>query len=126
MKRVLLLFVLLLLTVGFSAYAQTHTVTGKILDENGNGYPGAGITVKGTQIGTVTDVNGDFMISVPDGDDEFIVQAVGYNTRDVRETNGTLTIKLQATSKQLEGTVVTALAIKREKKRVGLYLYHCK
>jgi TonB-linked SusC/RagA family outer membrane protein len=119
MKRVLLLFVLLL-TVGLSAFAQTtHTVTGKVLDENGQGYPGAGVTVKGTQIGTVTDANGDFMLSVPDGSDEFMIQAIGYNSRDVKETNGTLTVKLQPTSKQLEGTVVTALAIKREKRELG-------
>ena len=119
MKRILLLFVLLILTAGFRADAQTHSVTGKILDENGLGYPGAGITVKGTQIGTVSDVNGDFSLNVPDGYNEFIIQAVGYGTRDVKETDGTITIKLNPIAKQLEGTVVTALGVKREKRELG-------
>ncbi len=119
MKRFLLLFVLLI-TVGVTAFAQTtHTVTGKILDENGNGFPGAGITVKGMQIGTVSDVNGDFMLDVPDGSGDFIVQALGYNTRQVSETDGTITVKLQPISKELEGTVITAQTIKREKRELG-------
>ena len=59
MKRLCLLFVLLL-SAGIQAFAQTsttHTVTGKITDEKGQGYPGAGITLKGTHTGTVSDVD---------------------------------------------------------------------
>jgi len=119
MKRVLLLFAFLL-TAGVTAFAQTtHTVTGKILDQNGQGFPGAGITVKGTQIGTVSDVNGDFMLEVPDGEGQFIIQALGFNTRQVSEVDGTIKVRLQPISKELEGTVVTAQAIRREKRELG-------
>ncbi len=119
MKRLCLLFVLLL-AVGIQAFAQTtHTVTGKVVDEKGIGYPGAGITLKGTQIGTVTDVNGDFMLDVPDGSNVFIIQAVGYNATQVRETDQAMMIRLQRKSKELEGTVVTAQAIRREKRELG-------
>jgi TonB-linked SusC/RagA family outer membrane protein len=119
MKRVLLLFVLLL-AVGIPVFAQTtHSVTGKILDEKGQGYPGAGISVKGLQIGTVTDVNGDFMLDVPDGDNVFVVQALGYNTREVTESDGTITVRLQPIARQLEGVAVTAQAFKREKRELG-------
>lgn len=120
MKRILLLFVLLLLTVGVPAFAQsTHTVTGKILDEHGQGYPGAAITVKGMQIGTVSDINGDFLLEVPDGENVYIIQAMGYNTRQASEVDGTITIKLTPVSRQLEGAVVTAQAFKREKRELG-------
>ena len=119
MKRVCLLFVLLL-TFGIQAFAQTtHTLTGKITDEKGIGYPGAGVSVKGTQLGTVTDINGDFMLDVPDGSNIIVIQAVGYNTREVRETGQSMNIKLQPKAQQLEGAVVTALAIKREKRELG-------
>ena len=120
MKRVCLLLALLL-TVGIQAFAQTaaHTVTGKILDEQGRGYPGAGVTVKGTQIGTVTDANGDFTLEVPEGKNVFIIQAVGYGTREVKETDGVVKATLQPSSKELEGAVVTALAVKREKRELG-------
>jgi TonB-linked SusC/RagA family outer membrane protein len=119
MKRLCLLFALLL-TVGIHAFAQnTHTVTGKVLDEKGQGYPGAGVSVKGTQLGTVTDLNGDFMLDVPDGGNVFIIQAIGYNTVQVRESDQAMVIRLQPKSKELEGTVVTAQAIRREKRELG-------
>ena len=118
MKRVLLLFVLLIM-VGVSAFAQTHTVTGKILDEHGLGFPGAGISVKGMVIGTVSDANGDFMLDVPDGTNYFIIQAVGYSQQTVKETDGVVSVKLRAISKELEGAIVTAQAFKREKREIG-------
>ena len=119
MKRLCLLFVLLL-SAGIHAFAQnTHTVTGKIKDEHGQGYPGAGITLKGTHTGTISDVNGDFMLDVPDGSNVFIIQAIGYQTVEVRETEQTISVRLQPKSKELEGTVVTALSMKREKRELG-------
>lgn len=118
MKRILLLFVLLI-TVSVCAFAQTHTVTGKIMDETGKGYPGAAITVRGMSINTVTDENGDFMIEVPDGRNLFVVQATGYNTSEVTETDGTITVTLRAEAKILEGTATTAQDIKREKRELG-------
>ena len=119
MKKLLLLFVLLI-AGGISAFAQTHTVTGKILDENGQGYAGAGISVKGTQLGTVSDVNGDFLVSVPDGAKAvLIIQALGYNTRTITESGEAMIVKLTPSAKELEGTVVTALGIKREKRDLG-------
>ncbi len=119
MKRLCLLLVLLL-SAGIHAIAQnTHTVTGKIKDEKGQGYPGAGITLKGTHTGTISDMNGDFMLDVPDGSNTFVIQAVGYQTIEVRETEQTISVRLQPKSKELEGTVVTALAMKREKREIG-------
>ena len=118
MKRILLLFALLLV-VGAKVFAQTHVVTGKVTDENGQGYPGAGITIKGTQLGTVTDVNGDFSVDVPDANHQLVIQAVGYATQTVTETGAPVMVKLQPTAKQLEGAVVTALGVKREKRELG-------
>lgn len=119
MKRLCLLFVLLLM-VGLQAIAQTtHTVSGKVLDEHGQGYPGAGVSVKGTVLGTVTDANGDFMLEVPDGSNILIIQAIGYTTRQVNDEGQAIVVRLQAVSKQLDGAVVTAMAIKREKREVG-------
>ncbi|MES2701003.1 MAG: SusC/RagA family TonB-linked outer membrane protein [Bacteroidota bacterium] len=119
MKRVYSLIVLLLL-VGIQAIAQTtHTVTGKILDEKGQGFPGAGITVRGTQVGTVTDVNGDFTLEVPDGDNTLVIQALGYNSFNVKDDGEAVIVKLHPVSKQLEGTVVTAMAFRREKRSIG-------
>lgn len=118
MKRLCLLFALLL-TVSVAIAQNTHTVTGKVLDENGNGFPGAGITLKGTQLGTVTDANGDFMLDVPDGENVFIIQAVGYGVITTKEVEQGITVRLRRKSKELEGTVVTAQALRREKRELG-------
>lgn len=120
MKRPLLLFVLLI-SVCMSAFAQTHNVTGKVLDETGQGYPGAGILVKGTAVGTVTDVDGNFNLDIPDGKkNKLIVQALGYVAITVSDTGQSeFIIRLTRTSTTLEGAVVTALGIKREKREVG-------
>ena len=119
MKRTLLLFVLLL-SVSIGVFAQTHNITGKVLDETGQGYPGAAILVKGTVTGTVTDVNGDFNIDLPDGKNKLIIQALGYNSISVSDTGQTeIIVRLTRNSKTLEGAVVTALGIRREKREVG-------
>ena len=119
MKRPLFLLVLLL-SVGFGAFAQTHNVTGKVLDETGVGYPGAGVSVKGTVIGTVTNINGDFSLDVPDGRNKLVIQALGYNPVTISDTGqNEIVVRLKRSSKELEGAVVTALGMKREKREVG-------
>lgn len=111
----------LLLMVGIQAIAQeSHTVTGKVLDEKGQGYSGAGVTIKGSQVSTVTDVNGDFTLEVPDGDNNMLViQAIGYNSITIKDEGKAIVVGLHAISKQLEGTIVGALAMRHEKRSVG-------
>ena len=119
MKRTLLLFVLLL-SVSIGAFAQTHNIAGKVLDENGKGYEAAGISVKGTVIGTVSNANGDFNIDVPDGRNTLIIQALGYNTMYVRDSGQSeISVRLSRNAKTLEGAVITALGIRREKREIG-------
>lgn len=119
MRRPLLLLVSVL-TFGMGAYAQTHNVVGKVLDEQGQGYPSVGVMVKGTVIGTVTDLNGDFTLEVPDGKQRLIFQAMGYNTVVVPDTGqAEFLVKLVRNARTLEGAVVTALGLKREKREIG-------
>lgn len=120
MKRVLLVFFLLFF-LSVAAMAQsTHKVTGKVLDENGLGFPGAGVNVKGTNVGTVTDVNGVFSLNVPDNSGNIIViRAIGYVTQEVDASAGAISVRLASSSNQLQGAVVTALAVKREKRELA-------
>ena len=119
MKRTLLLLLLLLVAGTQTVMAQARQVTGQVLDETGQGLPGAGINVKGTQTGTVTDVDGNFRINLPDGNNILVVQAVSYRTQEVTVTGNTVSVRMQTTSTQLQQTIVTALAIKREKRDLG-------
>ncbi len=120
MKRPSLLFALLV-SGSVSAFAQTHNVTGRVLDENGQGLPGAGVLVKGTTLGTVTDIDGNFNIDLPDDKkNKLMIQALGYVTVTVSDTGQSeFNIRMARTSTTLEGAVVTALGIKREKRELG-------
>jgi hypothetical protein len=65
MKRILHVMVVALLLPLSAAWAQERTVTGKVTSqEDGSGLPGVNVTLKGTTIGTVTDVSGNYSISV--------------------------------------------------------------
>ena len=66
-KRLLLLMVFMALMV--SAMAQ-KTITGTVTDENDTPLPGVTIVVKNTTIGTVSDVDGKFTLSVPESDED--------------------------------------------------------
>ena len=62
--------------------AQTR-VTGKVVDENGEPVIGASILVKGTTIGTVTDIDGNFTLTVPAEGKTLVISYVGMKTQEV-------------------------------------------
>ncbi|MDN5204344.1 TonB-dependent receptor [Fulvivirgaceae bacterium BMA10] len=61
-----------------SIIIEEKTITGKVTDENGNAVPGVNVLVKDTNIGTVTDVNGNFSLNVPDDAAVLVFSYVGY------------------------------------------------
>src|SRR3954465_8700732 len=80
--RVLLLCPLFML-VFQASWAQTKTVTGKIIDEQSRPVAGASVIVKGSNIGASTDANGMFKLSAPASADRVIVSYIGYGTQEV-------------------------------------------
>lgn len=118
MKRILLLLVILLALGDDAVRAQVRQITGRVLDETGVGLPGAGVTVKGTTVGTVTDLDGNFQLNVPEGGNTLVIQAIGYATQEIR-VNNNVSVRMQTAAKELQGAVVTALGIRREKRDIG-------
>ena len=97
---------LLLLTAGQS-FAQNLRVQGRVLDELGEGLIGAGVIVQGTLQGTVTDVDGNYEISVPQGATlEF--SCVGYMTQQVPVTGARLDVTMQPDTRLIDESVVIA------------------
>ncbi len=102
-------------------YAQS-VVKGKVTDNKGEPLIGATIAVKGTGEGSVTDANGEFSFKTKKtltAKNMVVFSYVGYKTREQVYANGTINIKLDEDSKQLNDVVVTALGIKREEKGLG-------
>jgi len=119
MKRILFLLVLMLVVGVSASIAQTKKLSGRVLDDKGAGIPSAGVTVKGTSIGTVTDFDGNFNLEVPADATTLVVQGVGYISHSVTIGSGTILVRLKSQSTTMNETVVTALGISREKRSLG-------
>ncbi|NML66568.1 TonB-dependent receptor [Hymenobacter sp. RP-2-7] len=81
-------------------------VTGRIVDEKGNGMPGVNVVVKGSSLGTQTNADGNYTLEVPDGA-TLVFSFVGYATQEVA-VNGrsTVSLALVPDSKSLADVVV--------------------
>ena len=101
------LVALLLLLPGHS-FAQNLRVQGKVLDEHGDGLIGAGVLIQGTNNGTVTDLDGNFVLpSVPRGT-TLEISCIGYATQEVQVTGQYITVTMAIDSKALDEAVVVA------------------
>jgi hypothetical protein len=105
-KRLTLFFVSLFLFVG-SALAQTK-VSGTVLSqEDGQPIIGAAVKVVGTSTGMLTDVNGRFSVTLPEGKTELEVTYLGYESKTVKAKNG-MRVFLKTDAKMVEEVVVVA------------------
>ena len=99
--------VAILLLISGQIFAQNLNVQGKVLDENGEGLIGAGVVIQGTTQGTITDIDGSYQLSVPQGATlEF--SCVGYKAQLVQVTGPNLTVTLAPDSKLIDESVVVA------------------
>lgn len=98
-------------------------VSGTVTDaDTGEGLPGATVQLKGTQTGTVSDINGLFRISVPDNATTLVVSYIGYDQTEIDLTSGAvqnINVQLKESAEALDEVVVTALGIEREKQSLG-------
>ncbi len=95
-----------------TAYAQV-TISGAVSDsETGDALPGANVVVEGTTLGTATDQNGRYTLSVPSGTHSFTASFIGYDDMKevvtVRTADVTLNFSLNFKSQQLEALEVFA------------------
>ena len=120
MKKILLrvTMTLALLAGSIAAYAQS-TVNGTVKDAFGEGIIGASVFVQGTQNGTITNADGSYSLPGVRQGDKVEFSCIGYATQVITWNGGRVDVVLQEDSEMLEGTIVTALGITREKKTLG-------
>ncbi len=118
LTRLLIAFAIICLP--FFLNAQNITVKGKITDaSSGKPIESANITtVKNSKNGTISNAEGEFSLSVTQGE-KIMVSFIGFENQSVSANAGFLTIQLNSDSKQLSDVVVTALGIKKEKRIIG-------
>jgi TonB-linked SusC/RagA family outer membrane protein len=120
-KKIHHLFLLLGICLGTAAsvFAQGQTVTGKVTDEKGEGIPGASVTVKGTQVGTLTTAEGTYSLEAP-GSGTLVFSFVGYLKEEIAISNrSSVNISLKTDTKALEEVVVVGYGTQRKVETTG-------
>lgn len=112
MKRIYVLLVCLCMLPAW-LLAQMK-VTGTVLDENGDAAIGAAVQVDGTTVGTVTDFDGQFELSVPSDKSMLVISYVGYKTVTV-PAKPNMKVTLEVASQQIQEVVVTGM-MKQDKR----------
>ena len=118
MVKRFIMVTLALLTIGVQAFAQ-NVITGKVVDSKGEPVPAAGVQVKGTNNGVVSDLDGNFSIKAGSGD-VLVVTSIGYKTTNVAVGNQTkLNIVVEDDALLLDDVVVVAYGTARKKDLTG-------
>jgi TonB-linked SusC/RagA family outer membrane protein len=114
-KRLIYLLLCFVVSIGF-VMAQTVKVTGKVTSaEDGEPIIGASVFVKGTSVGTITDVDGKFSLDAPVNAKMLVISYIGYTTQEVVvENQTTLDIILKEDTQRLEEVVVVGYGTKRK------------
>lgn len=103
-----------------SKFAVDRTIKGKVTDDTGEKLPGVSIVLKGTTIGTVSDADGLYSITIPDNGAVLIFSSVGFLTQEVPVGAGsTVDIKLATDAKALTEVVVVGYGSQLKKEITG-------
>ena len=120
MKKIALL--LAFFAIGLQVLmAQTKEISGTVTSaDDGGAIPGVSVSVKGTTLGSITDMNGVFRMKVPQDAKVLTFSFVGMTTQDVAIGNQTkINVKMVSENISVDEVVVTALGISKQRKSLG-------
>jgi TonB-dependent starch-binding outer membrane protein SusC len=103
------------------AIAVDKTITGTVTDgDTGDGLPGVNVLVKGSNTGTVTDVSGNYRLSVPDDATTLIFSSVGYSSQEI-QINGrsVINVDMQPDVQALSEVVVVGYGTQQKSDLTG-------
>ena len=115
-------FISLCLALGIAAtaWAQKQTVKGSVVDADGEPVIGAVVKTQDGKTAGVTDVNGAFTFSVPEGKTTLVISSVGLKTQMVNVTPGKpLNVKMASDEKMLDELVVVGYGIQKKSALTG-------
>ncbi len=117
MKKRSLLFVLSML-VATIAWSQ-RTITGNVAERDGEALIGASVFVQGTSVGTVTDLDGNFSLTLPEIADVLVVSYTGYQTREIRITDESHYVILMEIGFAMDEIVVVGYGVQQRRNISG-------
>lgn len=105
--------------VKYGIVQQNEKVTGTVVDSNGESVIGANVTIKGTSIGTTTDLDGNYVLEAKKGD-ILQISYIGYLTQEIEVGNmSVINITLIEDSKILDEVVVVGYGVQRKSDVTG-------
>ena len=114
------LFFFALLAVSSTIAMAQGKVTGKIVDAAGEPVIGASVVVKGTNVGTVTDVNGSFALASVPKEATLVVSYVGYRTQTIAVGGkSAFDVTLEEDKQLLDEVVVVGYGVQRKSDVTG-------
>src|SRR5690606_35079880 len=114
-----------LLLILFLALSQTNAkaqnvIQGRVQDQAGLSMPGVSVQIKGSQISTATDLNGDFRISSPDAAPTLVFAFLGFETAElVGDTKQPMLVLLKESNESLEEVVVVGYGTQKKVNLTG-------
>lgn len=98
-----------------ASVSTDRTVTGKVTDEKGEGLPGVSILIKGSQQGTLSDINGSYALQIPENNAVLVFSFVGYVTQEVSAgAQAIVNVILDSDEKALEELVVVGYGTQKK------------
>ena len=98
---------------------QNNMIKGRVTDGKGEPLIGASVTYKGTNIGTITNMNGEFSLVKKDDKKRLTAQFIGYDPVEIRvDTSRTMLIAMNENQQALNEVVVVGYGAKKKKKSV--------
>lgn len=113
--------ILLFILLPLFAFSQ-NSIKGTVYDESGEKLPGASVMAKGSKNGTLTDINGNFSLTLKVDQKEIIVTFLGFKTKTINVANankGNLKVVLESTVEQLNEVVLVGYGEVRKKDVTG-------
>ena len=120
-QKIPYLFLLMLFSFVTASAQKGITVRGTVLDSNGETIIGASVTLKGNNsVGTISDIDGNFVLTVPSEKSILIVSYVGMKPQEVKvASKGLIKVTLEDDTKQLEEVVVVGYGQQKKASVVG-------
>ncbi len=118
-RRIALFFLSMVLSSSI-IFAQEKTITGKVTGQGEGPLAGVNVTVQGTTIGAITDLNGSYSIKVPNTASVLVFSFIGYSTKQAAVgTQNVIDMVLQSDLTALSEVVVTGYTTQRRKDLTG-------
>jgi TonB-dependent SusC/RagA subfamily outer membrane receptor len=121
MRKFTILLAFMMFLGVLATHAQKKVISGKVSStEDGTALPGVTVIVKGTTLGTSTDVDGNYQLSVPEKSTHLVFSFIGKKTLEAEIGSRTvINVSLEDDVMNLDEVVVTAIGITKSEKSLG-------